>query len=106
MNPKESATFLLNPSPLGKGGYPQGMIVTIAILPKEGWEVDSWVGPVYNIDGTTAQIEMDSSQSVAVRLISTAPPTTTPTLVPTVTPTLAPTVTPRPTATGALHTAS
>ena len=36
IDPKESATFLLNPSPLGKGGYPQGMIVTIDILPKEG----------------------------------------------------------------------
>ena len=54
IDPKEAATFLLNPSPLGKGGYPQGMVVTIDILPNEGWEVNEWVGPVFNIDGTTA----------------------------------------------------
>ena len=36
IDPKEAATFLLNPSPLGKGGYSQGMVVTIDILPKQG----------------------------------------------------------------------
>ena len=44
------------------------MVVTIDILPQQGWQIDKWVGPVYNIDGTTAQIQMDSSQAVAVRL--------------------------------------
>ena len=77
IDPKEAAIFLLNPSPLGKGGYPQGMVVTIDILPNEGWEVNEWVGPVFNIDGTTAQIEMDSSQTIAVRLKLTTPPTVT-----------------------------
>ena len=78
ISPNDAATFMLNPSPLGKGGYAQGMVVTIEILPDEGWEVDEWVGPVFNIDGTTAQIEMVSSQSVAVRLKLTIPPTATP----------------------------
>ena len=40
IDPKEVATYLLNPSPLGKGGYSQGMVVTIDILPKQGWQVD------------------------------------------------------------------
>jgi uncharacterized repeat protein (TIGR02543 family) len=77
IDPKEAATFLLNPTPLGKGGYPQGMVITIDILPKQGWQIDKWVGPVFNIDGTTAQIEMVSSQSVVVRLKLTTPPTAT-----------------------------
>ena len=33
------------------------------------WKGDEWVGPVFNIDGKTAKIQMDSSQSVAVRLV-------------------------------------
>ena len=61
IEPREAATFLLNPTPLGKGGYSQGMLVTIDILPKQGWHVDKWVGPVFNIDGTTAQIDMKFS---------------------------------------------
>ena len=84
IDPKDAATFMLNPGPLGKGRYSQGMVVTIDILPKEGWQVDRWVGPVFNIDGMTAQIEMDSSQTVAVRLKSTSPgvmPTNIPTPV-------------------------
>jgi len=96
IDPKEAATYLLNPNPLGKDGYPQGMVVTIDILPKRGWWVDKWVGPVYNIDGTTAQIQMDSSKAVAVRLKATTLLTVTPTPGPTVTPTPGPTVTPTP----------
>jgi hypothetical protein len=97
LDPKESATILLNPSPLGEGGYSQGMVVTIDILPKLGGQVDKWVGPVYNRDGNTAQIQMDSTLEVAVRLKPTTPPTATPTTVPTATPQL--TVTPWPMAT-------
>jgi len=106
IDPKEAASYLLNPSPLGKSGYSKGMIVTIDILPQQGWQVDKWIGPVFNVDGTTAKIEMDSSQSIAVRLKPTTPPTATPTdtpipptdtPVPTPTPTSEPTATPRPT---------
>ena len=99
IEPREAATFLLNPTPIGKAGYPQGMTVTIDILPKQGWQLDKWVGPVINIDGTTAQIEMNSSQSVAVLLKSTTPPPPMPTDTPipaTKTP-IPPTKTPTPT---------
>ena len=112
LDPKESATVLLNPSPLGEGGYSQGMVVNIDILPKQGWQVYKWVGPVYNIDGITAQIQMDASLEVVVRLIPTIPPTATPITVSTATPrpftpwlmdlstaTPRPKATPRPTAT-------
>jgi tetratricopeptide (TPR) repeat protein len=85
------------------------MIVTIDILPKQGWQVEEWVGPVFNIDGKTANIQMDSSQSVAVRLKLTTPPAATPTdtpippadrpIPPTATPLPTPTPTPEPTAT-------
>jgi hypothetical protein len=82
IDPKEAASYLLNPSPLGKSGYSKGMTVTIDILPQQGWQVDKWIGPVFNVDGTTAKIEMDSSQSIAVRLKPTtrgAMPTNIPT---------------------------
>jgi len=75
IDPKDAATYLLNPSPLGKGGYSKGMMVTIDILPQPGWQVEEWIGPVFKVEGTTAQIEMDSSQAVAVRLTSTSPGT-------------------------------
>ena len=98
IDPKEAASYLLNPSPLGKGGYSLGMIVTIDILPKQGWQVEEWVGPVFNIDGTTAQIQMDSSQTVAVRLKLPTPPTATSVVAPpTSTSTPTPTDTPKPT---------
>ena len=54
IKPKEAATFLLNPSPIGMGNYPQGMVVTIDVLPNQGWKVDKWVGPAFKIDGDTA----------------------------------------------------
>ena len=69
IQPAGAATFVLNPSPLEEGRYVTGMTVTIDILPNQGWTVDKWAGPVFNIDGPTAQVEMDSSQSVAVRLV-------------------------------------
>ena len=46
ISPNNAATFMLNPSPLGKGGYSQGMVVTIDILPNEGWDIEEWIGPV------------------------------------------------------------
>ena len=100
IQPAEAATFVLNPSPLGEGQYLKGMTVTIDILPNQGWTVDKWAGPVFNIDGPTAQVKMDSSQSVAVRLVqegaardgqAAKDPTNTP--VPTWTPIPAPTPT-------------
>ena len=69
IKPKEAATFLLNPSPIGMGDYPQGMVVTIDVLPNQGWKVHKWAGPAFKIDGTTAHIKMDTSQSVAVQLV-------------------------------------
>jgi len=116
IEPREAATFLLNPSPIGKAGYSQGMTVTIDILPKQGWQLDKWVGPVINIDETTSQIEMNSSQSVAVLLKSTTPPTPMPTdtpipatktpIPPTRTPTPTPTPTPVPPKTFTLTTSA
>ena len=92
----------MNPSPLGKGGYAKGMVVTIDILPKQGWQVDEWVGPVFNIYGTTAQIQMDSSQTGAVRLKSTTP-IAAPAATPVPTPTPEPTATPTPVSTATLR---
>ena len=44
IDPKEAASYLLNPSPLGKDGYSKGTMVTIDILPQPGWQVDKWIG--------------------------------------------------------------
>jgi len=56
ISPNDAATFMLNPSPLGKGSYSQGMVVTIDILPNEGWKIEEWIGPVFNVVGRTAQV--------------------------------------------------
>ena len=68
IDPQDAATILLNPAPVGKGGYLRGVIVTIDILPQEGWEIDEWVGPVFSVIGNNAKIEMVSSRNVVVKL--------------------------------------
>ena len=74
-DPPEAAEFLLNPRSSLEGAYPAGTTVTIDVLPKAGWEVQEWVGPVYDVAGKTAKIDVDASRAVAVRL---ARPTLTP----------------------------
>ena len=69
VKPKEAATVLLNPSPIGRGGYVSGMTVTIEVLPQFGWEVEGWAGPVFDVDGNMAQVEMDASKSVVVTMV-------------------------------------
>ena len=102
-NPEQAAEFLFNPLPIGQGLFVHGRTVTIDVLPREGWQIDRWVGPVFEVVRESAKIKMDSSQSVVVRLvqasarIATTAPTILPTaiLLPTYTP--LPTGTPRPT---------
>lgn len=102
--PREAAEFLLNPNPIGAGGYSAGMLVTIDVLPKKGWEVEEWIGPVYGITGKTARIEMNSSLTVIVKLIQVNEPAVSDVvpaqvkanqLEPTVAPTAPPTATAR-----------
>ena len=94
----------------------RGRTVTIDILPKKGWQVDRWAGPVYDEVGVSAKIGMNSSHTVIVRLVriiavpptaapstpapsAAVPPTAVPpTPTPETTPTPAPTLTPVPTA--------
>jgi len=71
IKPKEAGTVVLNPSPIGKSGYAAGIMVTIDVIPQPGWVVEKWVGPVFNIEGTTAHVEMDESKSVVVMLTQT-----------------------------------
>lgn len=68
--PADAARFLLNPDALGIGGYARGITVTIDVLPKAGWEISQWAGPVYDTAGKTAKIDMDVSQTVVVRLVN------------------------------------
>ena len=68
IEPKGAAEFILNPTPLGGDGYPRGMTVTIEVLPKEGWRVDDWAGPVFDEDGNVAEITMKSSHTVVARM--------------------------------------
>lgn len=74
-DPRDAADVLLNPRPISGGRYVHGRTVTIDVLPKEGWQVDLWVGPVYEEVGLTAKIDMNSSQTVLIRLVrlETAP---------------------------------
>ena len=111
-NPREAADIVLNPKPIPGGRYLLGRTVTINVLPKEGWQVDEWVGPVYGIAGKTAEINMTSNQTVIIRMVrfetalqSPVPVPPTPTLIPTLptsvppTPTSEPAPAPRPTPT-------
>ena len=50
-DPRAAADFVLNPKPIPGGLYLPGGTVTISVLPKEGWQVDEWIGPVYGIAG-------------------------------------------------------
>ena len=81
--------FGLNPNPDLQGFYAPGITVTIDVLVEEGWKVEKWVGPVYDAAEETAKIDMDSSHTVALRLVRTAP-TPTPTSRRAATPTLTP----------------
>ena len=111
-NPREAADIVLNPKPIPGGRYLRGRTVTINVLPKEGWQVDEWVGPVYGITGKTAKINMTSNQTVIIRMVrfetalqSPVPVPPTPTPIPTLptsvppTPTSEPAPAPRPTPT-------
>ena len=71
--PREAAEFLLNPDPLRAGGYTRGMTVTIDMIPRKGWELSEWIGPVYATTGKTAKIDMDVSQTVVVRFVRVTP---------------------------------
>ncbi len=80
VEPKETAIILLNPRPIGDRKYVQGRTVTIDVLPQPGWEVDKWLGPVFDVAGSTAKINMTVSHSVIVSLVqsSASQPTQTP----------------------------
>ena len=77
IDPKNAAEFILNPTPLGEDGYPQGMVVTIEVLPQEGWRVDDWAGPVFDVAGNVAKITMGSSHTVVASMKRTTPPPST-----------------------------
>jgi tetratricopeptide (TPR) repeat protein len=49
------------------------MVVTIEVLPQEGWRVDDWAGPVFDVAGNVAKITMESSHTVVARMKRTAP---------------------------------
>jgi hypothetical protein len=79
-DPPEAADVLLNPTPIEGGRYVRGRTVAIDILPKKGWQVDRWAGPVYDEVGVSAKIDMNSSHTVIVRLVRViaVPPTAAP----------------------------
>jgi hypothetical protein len=100
--PEAADRFIVNPRANSQGGYSPGTTVTIDVIPKSGWHIKNWVGPVYDEAGERAKINMNASQTVVARLVRAAPaPTPTPTLTPpptpAATPTLTPTRTPTPT---------
>ena len=66
IDPAEAGRFVLNPNPNTQGLYSEGTRVTIDVLPKEGWHVETWVGPVEDETGLSAKINMDSGQTVVV----------------------------------------
>lgn len=68
IDPENAGQFILNPTPLGGSGYPMGMVVTIVVIPLEGWKLDRWAGPVFDKAGNTAKIRMTSGLSVVIKM--------------------------------------
>ncbi len=81
-DPLDAGRFVLNPNPNAQGRYSEGTRVTIDVLPKEGWRVETWVGPVEDETGLSAKIDMDSGRTVVVVFTENARIAETPTLVP------------------------
>ena len=83
-SPEDAAEFLFNPKAIGQELFVHGRTVTIDVLPREGWQIDRWVGPVFEVVGESAKITMNSSQTVVVKLVqasaqlATHSPTNTP----------------------------
>ena len=46
LDPVDAAIVLLNPKPIEGGLYVHSRTVTIDVVPKKGWEVEQWAGPV------------------------------------------------------------
>lgn len=70
VEPITAADYILSPAAEGTGHYPEGTVVTIDILPRVGWLVERWDGPVFNLtqDNTSADIKMSSSKRVFIHL--------------------------------------
>ena len=68
VDPPEAAEILQNPTPLNPNLYVRGRTVIINVLPKAGWSVDRWVGPVHDEIGESAKVTMDSNKSVIIRM--------------------------------------
>ena len=104
VEPQEAAIIILNPKPDSSGAFAAVTAVTMEVLPKEGWQVEKWVGPTYGEAEGSATINMDSSHMVAVKLVRIEAQTPVPTPIlaypipaPTGTPMTAPTPTGTPT---------
>ena len=70
IEPPEAAVPLFNPTPLSDDNvsFIFGEVVTINLIPKEGWEIIEWIGPVESRGRNQGQITMTSSQSIGVKL--------------------------------------
>ena len=68
-DPRDSAEFVVSPTPDIGGVYPAGTTVTIDVLLSPGWEIGQWIGPVYAISGGEAKISMERNHAVLVRMI-------------------------------------
>jgi hypothetical protein len=51
-----------------------GMVVTVDVIPREGWALDRWAGPVFDKAGNTAKIKMTSGLSVVIKMKTTVEP--------------------------------
>ena len=83
VEPQEAASYILNPIPNAQGAFKAGTTVIIDVLPRAGWRLEKWVGPAYDVNEETAKVNMDSSHTIAVRLVRKEVINPTATLVPT-----------------------
>ena len=75
VEPPQGGELLLDPQPGREGTYLADTTVSIEILLQAGWAVKRWVGPVYEIEGGGAKVDVTADQRVVVHLtrIQTAP---------------------------------
>jgi hypothetical protein len=72
VDPSQAARSLkVSPKGNGRGAYSAGTEVTIDVERSPGWEIERWIGPVYETLGDVAKIRMDQHQSIRVLMVQT-----------------------------------
>ena len=93
VEPRNCATYILDPQPVEGSKYIHGTGVTISLVPAEGCSVNEWIN-VDSFSGLTGRVNMNADRIVQINFERTGVTVTTPPVLPT--PFTGPTETPAP----------